>query len=68
MYGYYYPHTVGPVDCSFFTRVAGASVLDPTRLSLETDDDDDDDAYLKKIATRVSQNLILHKFADHPKA
>jgi hypothetical protein len=29
---------------------------------------DDDDVYLKKITTRVSQNLILHKNADQPKA
>jgi hypothetical protein len=27
-----------------------------------------DDVYLKNITTRVSQNLILHKSADHPKA
>jgi hypothetical protein len=31
-------------------------------------DDDDDDVYLKNVATRVSQNLILHKNADQPKA
>jgi hypothetical protein len=30
--------------------------------------DDDDDVYLKKITTRVSQNLILHRNADQPKA
>jgi hypothetical protein len=29
---------------------------------------DDDDVYLKKITTRVSQNLLLHKNADQPKA
>jgi hypothetical protein len=29
---------------------------------------DDDDVYLKKITTRVSQNLILHKNANQPKA
>jgi hypothetical protein len=29
---------------------------------------DDDDVYLKKITTRVSQNLILHRDADQPKA
>jgi hypothetical protein len=34
----------------------------------EGDDDNDDDVYLKKITTRVSQNLILHKNADQPKA
>jgi hypothetical protein len=28
---------------------------------------DDDDVYLKKITTRVSQNLILHKNADQRK-
>jgi hypothetical protein len=28
---------------------------------------DDDDVYLKKITTRVSQNLILYKNADQPK-
>jgi hypothetical protein len=28
----------------------------------------DDDVYLKKVTTRVSQNLILHKNADQPKA
>jgi hypothetical protein len=33
-----------------------------------TDDDDDDDVYFKKISTRVSQYLILHKNADQPKA
>jgi hypothetical protein len=27
-------------------------------------DDDDDDVYLKKVTTRVSQNLILHRNAD----
>jgi hypothetical protein len=32
--------------------------------SLTLDDDDDDDVYLKKIATRVSQNLILDKNAE----
>jgi hypothetical protein len=32
------------------------------------DGDDDNDVYLKKITTRVSQNLILHKNADQPKA
>jgi hypothetical protein len=32
------------------------------------DDEDDDDVYLKKITKRVSQNLILHKNADQPKA
>jgi hypothetical protein len=26
-----------------------------------------DDVYLKKITTRMSQNLILHKNADQPK-
>jgi hypothetical protein len=31
-------------------------------------DDDDDDVYLKMITTTVSQNLILHKNADQPKA
>jgi hypothetical protein len=31
-------------------------------------DDDDDDIYFKKITARVSQNLILHKNADQPKA
>jgi hypothetical protein len=31
-------------------------------------DDDDDDVHLRKITTRVSQNLILHKNADQPKA
>jgi hypothetical protein len=31
------------------------------------DDNDIDDVYLKKITTRVSQNLILHRNADHPK-
>jgi hypothetical protein len=30
--------------------------------------DDDDDVYLKKITTRVLQNLILHKNTDQPKA
>jgi hypothetical protein len=30
--------------------------------------DDDDDTYLKKITTRVSQNLILHRNADQPNA
>ncbi len=30
--------------------------------------DDDGDIYYKKITTRVSQNLILHKNADQPKA
>jgi hypothetical protein len=29
--------------------------------------DNDDDVYLKKITTRVSQNLIIHKNADQPK-
>jgi hypothetical protein len=29
---------------------------------------DDDDLYLKKITTRVSQNQILHKNEDQPKA
>jgi hypothetical protein len=42
------------------------------KVSLEVlsndDDDDDDDVYLKKSTTRVSQNLILHKNADQPKA
>jgi hypothetical protein len=34
-----------------------------------TADDDDDDVYLKKdYNDRVSQNLILHKNADQPKA
>jgi hypothetical protein len=33
-----------------------------------TSNDDDNDVYLKKITTRVSQNLILHKNADQPKA
>jgi hypothetical protein len=28
----------------------------------------DDDVYFKKITTRVSQNLILHRNADQPKA
>jgi hypothetical protein len=32
------------------------------------DDDDDDDVYFKKITTRMSQNLILHKNADQPRA
>jgi hypothetical protein len=32
------------------------------------DDDNDDDVYLKKITTRVSQNLILQKNVDQPKA
>jgi hypothetical protein len=32
------------------------------------DDDDNDDVYFKKITTRVSQNVILHKNADQPKA
>jgi hypothetical protein len=32
------------------------------------DDDDDDDVYLKKITTRVSQNLILSKNTDQPNA
>jgi hypothetical protein len=31
-------------------------------------DNYDDDIYLKMITTRVSQNLILHKNADQPKA
>jgi hypothetical protein len=31
-------------------------------------DDDEDDVYLKNITTRVSQNLILHKNSDQPKA
>jgi hypothetical protein len=30
--------------------------------------DDGDDVYLRKITTRVSQNLILHKYADQPNA
>jgi hypothetical protein len=30
--------------------------------------DDDNDICLKKITTRVSQNPILHKNADQPKA
>jgi hypothetical protein len=30
--------------------------------------DDDNDVYFKKITTRVSQNLFLHKNADQPKA
>jgi hypothetical protein len=30
--------------------------------------DDDDDVYLIQITTRVSQNLILYKNADKPKA
>jgi hypothetical protein len=29
---------------------------------------DDDDFHLKKITTKVSQNLVLHKDADQPKA
>jgi hypothetical protein len=32
------------------------------------DDDDDDHVYFKKITTRISQNLSLHKKADQPKA
>jgi hypothetical protein len=33
----------------------------------DDDDDDDDDVHLKKITTKVSQNLIRHKNADQPK-
>jgi hypothetical protein len=33
----------------------------------DDNDDDNDDVYLKKITTRVSQNMILHKNADQPK-
>jgi hypothetical protein len=32
------------------------------------DDNDDDVVYLKKITTRVSENLTLHKNGDQPKA
>jgi hypothetical protein len=34
----------------------------------DDNDDDDDEVYLKRITTRVSQNLILLKNADQPKA
>jgi hypothetical protein len=34
----------------------------------DDNDGDDDDVYLKNITTRVSQNLILHKNSDQPKA
>jgi hypothetical protein len=38
-------------------------------LVLNLIDDNDDDVYLvRKIKTKVSENLILHKNADQPKA
>jgi hypothetical protein len=36
--------------------------------SSDLEGSDDDDVYLKKITTRVSQNLILIRNADQPKA
>jgi hypothetical protein len=35
---------------------------------LYDDDHEDDDVYLKNNTTRMSQNLILQKNADQPKA
>jgi hypothetical protein len=43
-------------------------MYDHVHCQYDFDHDDDDDVYSKKIITRVSQNLILHKNADHPKA
>jgi hypothetical protein len=42
-----------------------------SRFDTDDDDDDDDDnngIYLKKVPVKVSQNLILHRNADQPKA
>jgi hypothetical protein len=49
-----------------FCNINASSILPSSRFT--PDDDDDDDVYLKKIITRVSQNLILHKNADLSKA
>jgi hypothetical protein len=48
--------------------VGGSRVIGFGRSEIDDDDDDDDDVYLKKITTRASQNLILHRNADQPKA
>jgi hypothetical protein len=42
--------------------------LEVPPLFLEDNLDDNDDVYFKKITMRVSQNPILHKNADSPKA
>ncbi len=54
-----------------YTRTSALHVISLLSLCLllsEVLNDDDDDVYLKKITTRMSQNLILHKNADQPKA
>jgi hypothetical protein len=50
--------------------ICGVSMVGSVRIkgSEKIDQYDDDNVYFKKITSRVSQNLILHKNADQPKA
>jgi hypothetical protein len=55
------------INKPIIAAAADTATLEPLEAIMTPYGGDDDDVYSKKIITRVSQNLILHKNADQPK-